>query len=111
MYLIAKTVDKDGKEYIDIFPGKTGEIEKLETLAYVLLEEVDGEGVVHFYSAEVDELGRVEMPGNGSPEPIIGFRATGGIMETLVFSPFSGSFVTEKAYEYEYRIYRYTESY
>ena len=111
MYLVAITCDKAGKEYTDVFPGKNGEIEELGTLASVLLDEVDGEGEIHFYSAEVDELGRVEMPGSGAPDPICGFRATGGTLETLVFSPFSGSFVTENDYDYEYRIYRYTESY
>ena len=104
MYLIAKTVDKTGKEFIDVFPGKTGD-DDLEAIASALLEEVDGKGDVYFYSSEVDELGRVEMPGNGSPDPIIGFRATGGTMETLIHSPYSGEFVTESEYTYEERVY------
>lgn len=106
MTLVAKTVDKDGKEYIDVFPGKTGKIEELKTLAVALLDEVDGKGEVHFYSSELDELGRVEMPGNGSPDPIIGFRATGdGELKILIFSPYSGEFVTESEYTYEERVY------
>ena len=103
MYLVAIT-HKDGKEFTDIFPDKTGEIEGLETLAAILLEEVDGEGEIHFYSAEIDELGRVETPANGCPEPIIGFRATGETLETLIHSPYSGEFVTETEYAYEERV-------
>ena len=102
MYLVSITRDKAGKEFTDIFPGKTGEIEELENLATILLEEVDGKGEIHFYSSELDDLGRVETPCNGAPDPIIGFRATGDDeLKVLVFSPYSGEFVTESEYVYE----------
>ncbi len=105
MYLVAKTVQKDSKEFIDIFPGKTEDYD-LETLAHILLEEVDGEGEVHFYAAELDEIGRVETPVNGAPDPICGFRGTGtGELVYLLHSPFSGKFVSDFEYGYEERVY------